>query len=115
MSSSERISLEETLQEISKFHFILSEGRKGNHLLFNPEIIRITFTRDEGDLFDLFEQKLDKINDVLNHSFSLKSFEEKRAYLSSLPTDLQCALVFGYFQLLDGQLIEEDEEPITVH
>ena len=96
------MSVEQTLHEIAKFHFILEEGRKGNHLLFNPEMIRETFAKDQTVLLRLFQEKLSEINQALNHSFGLATFEEKRAYIASLPLDVQHALVFGYFQLLEG-------------
>lgn len=98
------MTFENTLREISKFHFILSEGRKGNHLLFSPQIIRQTFEKNQVELAKSFEENLERINDILNHTFSIQSFEEKREYLGALPLDLQCTIVFGYFQLLDGEL-----------
>jgi hypothetical protein len=94
-------SVERTLHEIAKFHFILEEGRKGNHLLFHADAIRETFLRDPGELLRLFQGNIDEINRALNHTFSLPGFEEKRNYLRSLPADVQHALVFGYFQLLE--------------
>ena len=72
----QRMSVEQTLHEIAKFHFILEEGRKGNHLLFNPEMIRDTFAKDQADLLRLFQDKLSEINQALNHSFGLATFEE---------------------------------------
>ncbi|HLG19865.1 MAG TPA: hypothetical protein VI895_08650 [Bdellovibrionota bacterium] len=103
------MSMEQTLHEIAKFHFILSEGRKGNHLLFNPETIRDAFTKNPEDLKKMFQEKLDEINNALNHTFQLSTFEEKRNYISSLPAEIQHAMIFGYFQLLEGS---EDQEKI---
>lgn len=106
------MSVEQTLHEIAKFHFILEEGRKGHHLLFNPEMIRCTFERDQAELLCLFQDKLGEINQALNHSFSLQTFEEKRDYIASLPVEVQHALIFGYFQLLEGNKATEPEERI---
>ena len=106
------MSVEQTMHEIAKFHFILEEGRKGNHLLFNPGMIRDTFVKDQADLLRLFQDKLVEINQALNHSFGLPTFEEKRSYIASLPAEVQHALVFGYFQLLEGNDAGEPEEKI---
>lgn len=102
MTIQSKTSLEKTLQEISKFHFILDEGRKGNHLLFSPELIRVTFSKDANELSSIFEKNIEHINVALNETFERKTFEEKRLYLESLSPELQSALVFGYFQLLEN-------------
>ena len=96
------MSIQQTLHEIAKFHFILSEGKKGNHLLFSPETIRQAFEKNPEDLKRMFQDKLDDINSALNHTFSLSTFEEKRGYLASLSPEIQHAMVFGYFQLIEG-------------
>ena len=114
MNKELKLTIEQTFNEISKFQFILTEGRKGNHLLFEPDTIRLAFRKDQGDLADLFEKEIERINEVLNHIFSLSTFEEKRSYLRTLPRDLQYAMVFGYFQLLDGQIEGESNEQ-TIH
>jgi hypothetical protein len=94
-------AVERTLREIAKFQFVLSEGRKGNHLLFEAETIRRTFLRDPNELAALFRGKIDEINVALNRTFEFETFEQKRDFLKSIPDDIQQALVFGYFQLLD--------------
>lgn len=108
-----KVSVEQTLHEIAKFQFILSEGRKGNHLIFSPDMIRAAFSREQNELVKLFREKLDEINKAVNHTFSLSSFEEKRNYIRSLPEDIRNPLIYGYFQLLEGNdLVEEPRERI---
>lgn len=107
------MSMNQTMREISKFQFILSEGRKGNHLLFTPEMIRTTFSKNQEQLLEVFQSRLDEINRVLNETFMIKSFEEKSAYIKSLPEEIQSALVYGYFQLLEGQ--EQDTSDHVFH
>jgi hypothetical protein len=101
-----KLTVDKTLHEIAKFQFILEEGRKGNHLLFKSEAIRLTFSKDQAELLRLFREKLDEINLALNKSLTFESFEEKRDYISSLPDEIQQAMIFGYFKLLEA---EEDE------
>lgn len=108
------MDLGEGFGELHMLNFILDEGRKGNHLLFHSDMIRQTFCEDEAVLIELFEVQLEEINEVVNDLFLLENFEEKRNYLKTLECDLQKALIFGYFQLLDGQINDELNEP-TVH
>ncbi len=102
------MGIQQTLHEIAKFQFILAEGRKGNHLLFSPEMIRGAFAKNSEELGKLFQSKLEEINHALNYTFSLNTFEEKRDYIRTLNPEIQDALIFGYFQLLEG--IEENEK-----
>lgn len=108
-----KLSADQTMHEIAKFHFILAEGRKGNHLLFTPEMIRHAFTKSPEELFQVFEANLEFINKALNHTFLLTSFEEKSGYIRSLPMDVQDALVYGYFQLLDESTASSKERHIN--
>lgn len=108
-----KLSFKKTLKEIAKFHFILDEGRKGHHLLFTPEMIRETFSHETGELMTTFQTRIDDINRVLNHTFMLPTFEEKGKYIETLAPELQSALVYGYFQLLDAN--EEGVTTATVH
>ncbi len=111
ISLSQKMSIEQTLHEIAKFHFVLSEGRKGNHLLFSSDMIRGAFSKQPEELGKLFQDKLEEINGALNQSFSIKSFEEKREYIRTLAPELQHAMIYGYFQLLEGN--DSGEEKIV--
>ena len=112
MKDTAKMSFKRTLSEIAKFHFILDEGRKGHHLLFSPEMIRSTFERSTSDLMASFQSHIDEINDALNETFRLPTFEEKGRYIETLSPEIQSALVYGYFQLLE-QPSEADEPPMV--
>ncbi len=108
-----KMTLEKTLHELAKFQFVLSEGRKGNHLLFDSETIRETFQRDSSELSALFQSKIEEINTALNQTFQFASFEEKRDFIRTLSPDLRQAMIFGYFQLLEGT--EEESVERILH
>lgn len=91
------------MKEVSKFYLILSEGERGHHLLFTPEMIRKTFEKDANELSKLFHDNLEEINRILNQSMVMKDLEDKKDLIASQSDDLQNALVYGYFQLLEGQ------------
>lgn len=94
----------QAMREVSKFYLILSEGEKGHHILFSPEMIRMTFEKESDELSKLFHDNLEEINRVLNESMLIKNLDEKQDLIASQSEDLQRALVYGYFQLLEGQL-----------
>ena len=83
---------------------------KGTTYYFCAPGCKAAFEKDSEKLRTLFNDKLDEINEVLNRTFSLPSFEEKRQYLASLRPDIQDAVVFGYFQLLEGS--DNEEKPV---
>lgn len=101
------LSVDEAMNEISKFYQILSEGERGHHLLFSKEQIRMTFEKDSNELSKLFHDNLDEINRVLNQSLIFNTLDEKKNLIEGLPEDLQRALVYGYFQLLEGHRSEK--------
>lgn len=103
---------EEGMSEILYFHKILQAGQKGHHLLFSPEMIRLTFDQGAENLSELFENQLEDINRVINESFNYDTLEEKQDFFASQPEALQRALVYGYFQLIEGQLAQEGK---TIH
>ena len=100
-------SIHEAMNEVSKFYQILAEGQRGHHILFSPEMIRMTFEKDSNELSQLFHDNLEEINRVINQSLFFQSLDEKKNLIESLPLDVQRALVYGYFQLLEGQRTEK--------
>jgi hypothetical protein len=103
---------EEGMNEILYFHKILQAGQKGHHLLFSPEMIRLTYDQNTENLSELFENQLADINRVINESFNYDTLEEKQDFFASQPETLQRALVYGYFQLIEGQIAQEGK---TLH
>ncbi len=106
----QNVSVDQAMKEVSKFYMILSEGERGHHLLFSPEMIRMTFEKDSNELSKLFHDNLDEINRVLNESMVIRDLDEKKDLIASQTEDLQRALVYGYFQLLEGH-----QSRVTLH
>ena len=75
-------------------------------------MIRECFAQEEHHLEDLLEDRLDQIHQVLSRTLALDSFEEKRDYIEGLSPELRSALIYGYFELVEGSLLEEGA---TIH
>ena len=107
-----KLNFDRTLAELAKFNFVLSEGRRGNHWLFDADLIRDTFSRNSDQLNLILRDRLGEINEALNKTFEHVTFEEKRRFIGTLPQDVRDGMIFGYFQLLDDG---GDEAPRTNH
>lgn len=105
--NNENLSVDDAMNEISKFYQILSEGERGHHLLFTKEQIRMTFEKDSNELSKLFHENLEEINKILNQSLIFTTLDEKKNLIEGLSEDMQRALVYGYFQLLEGHRTEK--------
>lgn len=93
-------------REFRKLEFIIESGRRGSHLLFTPSMIQQCFTYEEKELNSMLESNFAEINDVINDTLYFPTFEEKRDYIQSLPDPIRNALIFGYFELIGGNLLE---------
>lgn len=93
-------------REMRKLEFILDSGERGNHLLFTPHMIHECYNNGEAQLNNLLEDNFDRIHEIINDTLFLQSFEEKRDYIRTLPNHLRHALIYGYFELIGGNLLE---------
>ncbi|MCB0272352.1 MAG: hypothetical protein KDD46_05000 [Bdellovibrionales bacterium] len=106
------LQVEDMLGEVFRFQALLEEGKRGHHILFKPEMIRMTFEHPHEELTELLENQIDEINRVINESFDYASLEDKQNFFASQPKNLQKALVYGYFQLIDSQMTPAEK---TLH
>ena len=100
---------DDMLGEVFRFHALLEEGKRGHHILFKPEMIRMAFEHPHDELVDLVENQIDDINRVINESFDYDSLEDKQNFFASQPRELQKALVYGYFQLIESQMTDGEK------
>ena len=86
--------------------FIVDCGSRGDHLLFSPNMIRSCFNLQEKDLSNLFEENFDKVQGILEDALEISDADERRKYIKNLPENLQNALIYGYFELIGGNILE---------
>jgi len=92
--------------------YIIEQGHRGNHVLFEPEEIRRAFRRDTGELLELEPGKIRTINKTINKIIRAADAETQRDLISGLEDDLRDLLVLLYFQMIDRNL---SEEGVTKH
>jgi hypothetical protein len=98
--------------EFKKLEFILESGRRGAHFLFTPSMIQECFNRQSDELSTLLESNLDNVNQALQDTLYFPTFEQKQQYIESLSHDLRSALIYGYFELIGGDL---NDSGATLH
>ena len=91
--------------EISPLEYVLYLGAQGNHILFDNERIRETFTKEEDELADLGTELVSQVRQALHQVLSIPEFEAKKDFISSLPRDVQHVLIFLYFQMVEKTLL----------
>ena len=87
--------------EVSPLEYVIYLGAQGNHILFDNDSIRETFSKHEHELADLGTELVGQIRDALRMVFQIPEFEDKRDFISSLPRDVQHVLIFLYFQMVE--------------
>lgn len=95
----------ESLQmQPSTFEYILDLGMRGSHLLFDNQIIREAFQKNNEELADLGSERVGELRSVLKEIFQIPDLEGKKEYIADLPEDLQHVLIFLYFQIVEKNL-----------
>ena len=93
------------------FEYIINQGLKGNHLLFDNEQIRRAFEKGAQELTDLGTKKIQDVRDALREIFSKPDMDAKREYIAGLPEEIQNVLIFLYFQILEKNLLLKKSKP----
>jgi len=103
--------VDESLRVNLLLDYIVSQGLKGNHLLFDNEQIRKAFEKRGEELADLGTKKIQEVREALREIFSLPGMDEKREYISQLPEEVQGILIFLYFQILEKNILSKRPRP----
>ena len=88
---------------------ILEAGKNGNHILFETDMIRRAFRREENHI-NISDELLQEINYSLQMITELPSFEEKRQHIGDLSPEVRNLLIRLYFQILDKYMNEYPSE-----
>lgn len=103
--------LDENLKANLLLDYIISQGLKGNHILFDNEQIRRAFAKRGEELMDLGSKRIQDVREALREIFSMTSMEERREYIARLPEEIQSVLIFLYFQILEKNILSRKPRP----
>jgi hypothetical protein len=93
-------------QHVQHLGFIIHEGLKGRHILFDPEMIRSSLPRGERASHIAGKEDRLAVKAALDILTELPNLSEKRAFVASLPDEIRDLLIYYYFQFLDRCLQE---------
>jgi hypothetical protein len=83
---------------------LLASGERGIHLLFDNGTIAEAFAQDARALEARVRGDAEGIERAIRGLLAQPSATEGRAFVSTLPRELQYVLVLLYFELLDERL-----------
>jgi hypothetical protein len=83
---------------------LLEAGERGVHLLFDTPTIAEAYAQDARRLEAVVRSDADGVERAIKGLLAQPSADAGRAFVGSLPRELQYVLVLLYFELLDGRL-----------
>jgi hypothetical protein len=83
---------------------LIETGTKGVHLLFDTATIAEAFAQDARQLEAVVRADAEGVERAIRGLMAQPTCSAGRAFVESLPRELQYVLVLLYFELLDGRL-----------
>ena len=97
--------LDENPKNSGFLDYVIAQGLRGNHILFDNETIRRAFEKGSGELTSLGVERVREVREALRDIFSTPGTEDKRDYIQQLPEEVKHILVFLYFQILEKNIL----------
>lgn len=92
---------EKNLQHIEYF---LAQSVKGQHLLFQPEQIRLVYTRPKNGNLDFENEDREQVQNLFARLIECSDLYEKQNYLASLSEEDQELLIKAYFHIVENTI-----------
>jgi hypothetical protein len=83
---------------------LLAAGERGSHLLFDTRTIAEAYSQDARRLEAVVRSDAPAVERAIHGLLAQRDCSEGRAFVASLPRELQYVLVLLYFEALDGRL-----------
>jgi len=90
-------------EQLDTVEYLLKQSAQGNHVLFDPEMVRQVFTVPS---FPMSEEHATEVEHHLEKLISLESIQKQKAYLGLLSVPELHRVVKTYFNILENQLFE---------
>jgi hypothetical protein len=94
-----------TPEQVSQVEYLLSQSQVGNHVLFEMDEIRRTFTEDAP----ANESACYAVEPHIERLLSRPTLAEKRSYLETLDDPTRRLVVRTYFNIVENNLFETQE------
>jgi hypothetical protein len=97
---------------VDQVEYMLGQAMQGNHILFDPEIVRKVFrsgvTHPDRDLIckPMSDEEAYAVEPHIEKLLELPSLEQKRAYVDHLDSQTLENVVRVYFNIIENSLYE---------
>lgn len=93
---------------VDQVEYMLGQAMQGNHVLFDPEIVRKVFRSGvtHPDRDPISEEEAYAVEPHIEKLLELPSLEQKRAYVDHLDSQTLESVVRVYFNIVENSLYE---------
>lgn len=97
--------------QVNNLKSILTQSEQGIHVLFDNHLIAEVFRKpySEDEFFEV--ENLKKIQEDILKLLQLKSLQDKRDFINSLPQESQHRVVRAYFYMIENNLRSNQKRP----
>lgn len=91
--------------------YIITQGLKGHHILFDNDQIRRAFEKKDKEFTRLSTDKIQEVRNALQEILTRPNMEDKKEFIAQLPEDTRHVLILLYFQILEKNLLSQKVRP----
>lgn|GEM_PF-827713 len=91
--------------------YIINQGLKGYHILFDNDQIRRAFEKKDKEFARMSTNKIQEVRNALQEILTRPNMEEKKEFIAQLPEDTRHVLILLYFQILEKNLLSQKARP----
>lgn len=89
--------------QLKAVEYLLDQSTKGNHILFDPALVREVFSRPSRPMT---ESEAYEVEHHIEKMIELDGIEKKKAYIEALPLDELYRVIKTYFNIVENNLFE---------
>ena len=92
--------------QLNAVEYLLNQSSQGNHVLFEPEMIRQVFLSSP---IPISEAEAYEVEHHIEKTLELATLDRQKIYLAKLPETILHRVIKTYFNILENSLFEKLE------
>jgi endonuclease III len=90
-------------EQLSAVEYLLDQSSKGNHILFDSNLVREVFSRPSLPMTD---EEAYQVEHHIERLIGLDGIGKKKAYVEALGAEELCRVIKTYFNIVENNLFE---------
>ena len=90
-------------EQLQAVEYLLDQSTKGNHILFDPDLVREVFSRPARPMT---EHEAYEVEHHIERLIELDGIEKKKAYIEALQVEDLYRVIKTYFNIVENNLFE---------